>query len=398
MENSEVPYGFVKDGKLFRSKWSDYPEKEIGEVRDNDIPKSVEFFVNRFNDLQQKIDEVTQKIEESDNKGSFLMKLLHLKELLPKYDGLGDYPLLFDRIEKYESLIKDIITKNRSRNSDIKKALLIEAKEAAEAINWKEGTTLINDIKSRWLKTGNAEEDLNESLEKDFWEIVEGFFQRKKGFYEDKQKLLDYRKNQYEELVSEASKVNELTGKVRFDKVKELRASWKSIGGVPNEIFQPLVEQFNSHLKQKPVNPSVDYSKILDSLNEIKKGKSYKKSEIEDLKKTIKGDRRRSDKKTKALELIQLITERDFVNKLTQKRFNDFNNLTPDKKKNIRIAIIKDLISRDQQELKMYEENSANFSSSDGNFDKLVENKLKGQRKKITIKQKLLEWIDRGEF
>ena len=115
MKNIEVPFGFEKDGKLFLSGWMKNPDREIGEVRDEDLEKSISFFTARFEDLKQKINEVAEKIDATENKGSFLMKLLHLKEQLPNHDGLGDYTELHAIIEKYETLVKDIIKKKQGK-------------------------------------------------------------------------------------------------------------------------------------------------------------------------------------------------------------------------------------------------------------------------------------------
>lgn len=399
MENTEVPFGFEKDGKLYLAAWSTHPDREIGEVREDDIEKSSAFFVERYNDLEKKIDEVAEKIDSTENKGSFLMKLLHLKEQLSTHDGLGDYMSLHIRIEKYESLVKDIIQKNRERNSEIKSALIEEAKEAVEEINWKEGTAKVNDLKARWIKTGNAEESRNEELEQAFWGLITGFFERKKNFYDDKQKLLDHRRRQYEELVADAESINELYGKLRFDKVKELRERWGTVGGVPNDVFKPLVEKFNAALRPKNSAAPKDYSAILKSLEDVKnKVSDFDKRQLDQIKKNVFRDKARNMDKGKVLELIQLLVERDFVNKLSNKRFSNFAELAPDKKKSIRAGIVNDLLVRDREDLKTYEENSAKFSSSDGSMSKMVESKLKSQKRKIDVKMKLLEWVEQDHF
>lgn len=399
MKKSQIPFGYEKDGKLFLSGWSDFPDRQIGEVRDEDIEKSAAFFVDRYSDLEKKVEEVIAKIDATENKGSFLMKLLHLKEQLADHDGLGDYQALFDLLSKYESLVKDIIQKNRARNTEIKTALIEEAKVAVEVINWKEGTEKVNDLKTRWIKTGNAEEDKNESLEAEFWEIVKSFFDRKKNFYEDKQKLIEHRKKQYEELVKEAEQTKELHGKGKFDRIKELREEWKNVGGVPNEIFSPLIEQFNKFLKDKSRASNVDYSKVIESLEEVKKGvAAFNKQELDKIKNNVYKDKSRNPDKGKVLELIQLLVEREFIHKLANKRFPDFTTIESGKKKKIRLGIIRDLIVRDKDELKIYEENSSNFTSSDGKMNKVVEGKLKSQQRKISVKEKLLEWIENDEF
>lgn len=399
MENAPVPFGFIKDDKIYLKGWSSYPDKEIGEIRDGDLEKSVAYFVEKYKELSKKVEDVIQKIDSHDNKGSFLMKLLHLKELLPQHEGLGDYADLAEKVDRYESLIGDIIQKNRERNTEIKSALIKEAEETVEVTNWRDGTEKVNDLKARWIKTGNAEEDKNETLEQEFWKIIQGFFERKKNFYEDKQKLLVFRKKQYEDLVDEASKVNELSGKERFDKVKELREQWKEVGGVPSDVFKPLVQQFNGHLKSGKGVSRMDYSGILESLQQVKSGKaSYNKSELDQLKKNIRGDRVRDPAKGQILELIQLLTERDFIQTLANKRFKDFARLEVGKRRSITKGILNDLIARDRDDLKVYEENATNFKSADGKMSKMVADKLSSQQRKISVKEKLLEWIENDEF
>ena len=399
MDIIQIPFGFIKDGKVFQNSWGESPEREIGEVRDDNAEKSTQFFQERFADLQKKVNDVIEKIDTSENKGSFLMKLVHLREHLPQHDGLGDYQELQDKIAKYESLVRDIIQKNRVRNSDIKTALLEEAKEVVEIINWKEATDQVNDLKGRWIKTGSAEEDKNEAFEEKFWEIIKDFFERKKKFFEDKIKLTEHRKRQYEELVLEAKKLADVHGKERFTKVKELKEQWKEIGGIPADLYVPLNNEFNQLLKDKRFEPAIDYSETLAYLMAIKEGKEpYDKEKLTKTKKETFRDRAKNPDKFRCLELIQLLNEREFVIKLSHKRFPEFAKLEADKKKSIRTGIIKDLISRDEEDLKTYEENSANFSSSDGKMNKMVESKIKGQKRKIDVKTKLLEWVDSGEF
>lgn len=399
MDILEVPFGFIKDGKVFQKGWGGNADREIGEVRDEDTDKSVKFFQERYADLEKKINEVTEKIDSTENKGSFLMKLVHLKEHLPQHDGLGDYQKLHDQIIKYENLVRDIIQKNRVRNTEIKTALLEEGKQIVEIVNWKEATEKINDLKSRWIKTGSAEEDKNDELEEAFWGLIKEFFDRKKQFFEDKQKLTEHRKKQYEELVEEAKKLADLHGQERFNKVKELKEQWKETGGIPAEFYKPLNTEFNKNLKGRSFKPPVDYSDTLQKLEAIKSDKeAFDGEELGKIKKSLFRDKGRNPDKQKCLELIQLLNERAFVIKLTQKRFPDFSKLEADKKKSIRKSIINDLISRDKDDLKIYEENSANFASADGKMNKMVENKIKSQKRKIEIKSKLLDWVDSGEF
>ncbi|MEM6642463.1 MAG: hypothetical protein AAF616_05760, partial [Bacteroidota bacterium] len=190
----------------------------------------------------------------------------------------------------------------------------------------------------------------------------------------------------------------------RFDRVKELKTLWKENGGIPSPLYQPLHDAFYKALKGDRVHKSqpptsLEFPKILERLRLIKLGESpYDHKELSQLKKTIFKDRSRSEEKSQVLHLLPLLIERDFILKLANKRFPDFVKMEKDRKEKIKRSIIKDLIQRDSEDLKIYEENSAKFSSSDGSMNKLVEGKIRGQKKKIAVKTELLNWIESGNF
>ena len=100
----------------------------------------------------------------------------------------------------------------------------------------------------------------------------------------------------------------------------------------------------------------------------------------------------------KSSNLFNYSMNENFVIKLSNKKFENFENLDLERKKSIRKGIVMDLLVRDNSDLKIFEENSVNFNSSDGSMNKMVESKLKGQRRKIEIKTKLLDWIEKEEF
>ena len=134
---AEHPYGYVQDGKVYRKAYGEHPALEIGEVKDT--PEAAfAYYEQRYQQLQEKINQLEQDIHEKTNKGSYLMKLLHLKETLPQYEGLGDFIALYERLEQLEEYIREIINQNRERNLEIKTALLEEAKELEGIDNWKD--------------------------------------------------------------------------------------------------------------------------------------------------------------------------------------------------------------------------------------------------------------------
>tara|TARA_Y100000310_G_scaffold333403_2_gene410888 strand:+ start:2012 stop:3232 length:1221 start_codon:yes stop_codon:yes gene_type:complete len=400
VSEKEIPFGKIKDGKIFLNAWGEYPEREIGEVRE-DEESSVKYFEERFEELVKKIDDLEKEIQESQNKGSFLMKLKHLKTQLSEHDGLGDYSILEERLTKQEAHLEDIIQKNRERNSEIKKSLLEEIKAAADKINWKEATLEIHEIKARWIKTGNPKEEEQEQLEEDFWGVIEAFFEKKKEFYEDKKRLGDLRKKEYEDIIERTKTLENLHGKARFDKVAELKQAWKDVGNIPKEEYTELLKTFNYKLKPKrprvsSFTPSIDIEEIIKNLNEFIDGSEvYNFKKLDEIKNTLKNfrpnDFNGKNAKREAFTKVQLLMERDFIDKIANKRFKNFRELEKAKKRQIRIGILEELISRDQTDLEKYQENSANFSSSGNGGLGFIEKKLAQQEAKIKTKTQLLQ-------
>lgn len=398
MSEKDIAFGKIKGDKIILNAWGDQPEREIGEVKNNDEEGSVRYFLNKYDELAQKIGGLEKEISESQNKGSFLMKLLHLKDQLATHDGLGDYASLRHRLEEQELLLKELIEKNRERNSGIKKSLLEEAQAAVVKVNWREATGELHDIKSRWLKTGNAREEENDTLDKEFWATLERFFEKKKQFYEDKKLLGEKRKRDYEGLVQKAEELNFLHGKERFELVKKLRDEWKEIGNIPREDYTPLLKKFNFLLKGRPKREDFQKPDLEEFHREMDKFLQEQKSmplrQLEGYKQSLRSyrpiNRLEKDKRGEAFHKIQLLQELHFVDQLAVKRFANFHELEKSKKKSIRIGILEELITRDKNELEKYQENSANFSGGSGGLLQMIEEKLSRQQKKIAVKMELL--------
>ena len=74
-------FGYIKDGKVFLKGFLGRPDRVIGEVKGNEA-STILYFETRFTQLEEKVASLKAAIEENQNKGSFLMKLIHLKESL----------------------------------------------------------------------------------------------------------------------------------------------------------------------------------------------------------------------------------------------------------------------------------------------------------------------------
>jgi predicted ribosome quality control (RQC) complex YloA/Tae2 family protein len=123
----EHPYGYITDNKVYLKGFLNQPDRVIGEVKEDEA-STIKYFEDRFSSLLEKIEALKKDIEENQNKGSFLMKLIHLKDSLLEYDALGDFVPLIEELEKIQVSLEEIIKKNRERNLEIKRMIRIGKK------------------------------------------------------------------------------------------------------------------------------------------------------------------------------------------------------------------------------------------------------------------------------
>ncbi len=400
MSKKEIPFGFIEGNDIYLKGWGSHPDRKIGEIKDDDEQASLAYFHEKFNELSQKVEALERDISEAENKGSFLMKLKHLKGSLKNHDGLGDYLPIDEKLSQIEEDLEGLIQQNRLRNTELKQAMIEEAKEIEKIINWQESTEKIHEIKTRWIKTGNATEALNESLDEEFWDIVSRFFERKKSFYEDKKRLMQKRKESYESLVDEARKVNDLYGKQRFELINQLKERWNETGNIPKEEYVGLKRAFDSLIRKKNFSPPQTFD-IAQSLANLKKyynkEATYHFRELESIRKNLIRFKPHQPElkqlRKEAFWFIQLISERDFIEKLAINRFPELKRLEEEKRQSIRVGILKELINRDRDDLAKFEENQANFSHGNEEMKQLVEKKMSQQRNKIQVKEALLKHL-----
>ena len=238
------PYGFIKDGKIYRNAFLDYPEREIGEVRESE-ESTIKYFEDRFTMAENKVQKLVQSVEESDNKGSYLMKLVHMREQLANFDALGDYVVLYEKLDEVEETLRDIIAKNRVKNLEIKHALIEEAEAYEDSTDWKGASDELKEIKDKWIRTGAVDKEHEEKIEERFTEILDNFFQRRNQFFEDRKKLIGVRLQKYYDIIYE------LRGMLRSDdprehipRVKEVQSEWRTIGKVPPRVYGKLFKDF----------------------------------------------------------------------------------------------------------------------------------------------------------
>ena len=246
MENASLvdEYGYVEDGKVFLKGYLNYEDRQIGEVKRTE-QEALDYFKNRFNIAESKVSQLEHDIAEAQNKGSYRTKLIQLRKKLLNFDALGDFPPLLDRLDEQEALLSDLITVNQRKNHDIKQALIAEAEAIADSTEWRETADELQEIKTKWIKTGPVDKSIEADVEARFQELLDGFFTRRREFFNEQNKVIQERLDKYDELIRLAFRANRLGDlDAAFQEVRKLNNAWKAVGEVPIKKSGKLYKQF----------------------------------------------------------------------------------------------------------------------------------------------------------
>ena len=203
MENTvknPAEYGYCKDGKVYLKGYLEYPDRLIGVVR-NTEEEALQYFVNRFAIAENKVNLLFSQVDEAQNKGSYLTKLLQLRKNLVEFDGLGNFVPLLHKLDELELQLRELILNNQIKNLEIKRALIEEANQAGAIDDWARATDVIMEIKTKWLKTGPVDKALQDGIETEFNGIVDNFFVRRREYYAEKNRIIDEKLAQLQRIV-----------------------------------------------------------------------------------------------------------------------------------------------------------------------------------------------------
>ncbi len=433
------PFGFIREGKIYRNAFLDFSEREIGEVRESEA-STIKYFEDRFIMAENKVTALERAVEESENKGSYLMKLIHMRDHLANFDALGDYESLFKRLDILEEKLRDIIAKNRVKNLEIKRALVAEAEQHEHSTDWKEASDKLAEIKNKWIKTGAVEEEYQAEVEGRFQEILDNFYQRRKAFFMDRKQLVKDRIYKYRGLIFAARRLQRMEDRYEaMDKAKKLQAEWKDIGKIPSFKYNQLFKEFRSTVGQvfkpthRPQRPSGGYTsggyssgghsggsyssggysggggsgfrrsnwqgsedalkrkqELIDQVRRLEDDENPVEA-IKQLRLAWKNSGMVSrdlayDLNNRFNQACNMVNEKSFLNRLARAKNPDFDTLSEKEKVSRKINLLQNLIVRDEKDLDLYKENIGKFPVDTGNVD----SKLRIQQTKVIVKKKLL--------
>jgi hypothetical protein len=408
----EHPHGYIKNNKVFLKGFLNQADRVIGEVKEDEA-STLKYFEDRFAAIKEKVENLKKDIGENQNKGSFLMKLIHLRDSLMQYDALGDFLPLIEELNKLESYLEEIIQKNRERNLEIKRGLILEAEALMNNTDWKETTEEFKNLKLRWIKTGPVEKEFEEEIENAFNQAVDTFFDNRKVFFEEMAVQAEENIKIYQDLVRQAQEAfNNPDAKKAFEISKKIQKEWKTSGKVPAEKRQPLWDEFSklnnrifSRFKREMqsgpmLNPQEIRSKMESIVEDMKKLANLESSPmtVSQARKLQDGWKPLSQTRPRDANLItrnfiyysEIVFEKSFLNKLAITKNPQLRDLPEAEQRKIKTSILKDLIHRDESELKTVKENAENFKSNDPDFEIMLRKKISSFRRKIDVKNFIL--------
>ena len=411
----EHPYGYIKENKVYIKGFLGQEDRIIGEVKEDEA-STISYFEERFDQLKEKVEKLKQDIAENQNKGSFLMKLIHLRESLMQADALGDFVELIEDLSAQEEYLNEIIQSNRTKNLEIKRALIQEAEEKKDDTDWKETTEFYKDLKLRWIKTGPVDKEHQEEIEKTFNDIVKHFFENRRHFFEGLALQAEENIKVYEALLVQAREAHDFPdAKTAFDISKKIQKEWKSAGKVPAEKRQPLWDEFSRlnnrifsrykrTLQSAPQMNPRELMRKVEALTEEIKGLAGKPSSYELIgrAKEIQGEwRKLPARKPREANLLarsfqffsDIVFEKAFLEKLVHGKYPDFDEKPESEQIQIKTALLKDLLKRDQAELESAQENTDNFRVKSNDFDMMMKKKLFGIKRKVDVKNYILKQL-----
>ena len=422
------PYAHIEDGNLYRSAFLEFPALLLETIEEGSEP-NIPYFEKSFDILASKVSDLEKHIDSSDNKGSFLAKLKHIKSTLHEHRGIGNYADLYSRLGDREEQLEALIAENRQKNLEIKRALVEDARALQDSVDWRNTAEKLKTMRQNWIKTGAVPEEFTEELEDAFKQALDHFFERRNVFLDEKNAIIRAAEEKYKALIEEAEKLKTMSLSDAKNRVKELIMAWKELPKIPGALQKNLWRDFSrqtlpykkksggSSLDERPQRPfpsrrAPGRGRPMD-VPHVLREKERLLEKLEELESEWKGD---TDKAFKELVeqfkeagasmgekgkqihfqfnyLAAQIRERLFLENLIRNRYEGFDRESEDKQKQLLKDALQELIQRDEQEYEEFLGNLGKFTIQSDDADKMMQRKKQSLENRINAKKALLQKI-----
>jgi hypothetical protein len=237
--------GYTKDGKVYLKSSLGQPDRELGIVKTTE-EEALQYFIRRYDLIQNKVDAMLQSLEEAENKGSYLMQVLHLKNSLYSFNAIGPFEELLEKLESAEGKINDLIAVNRVKNLDVKRKLLEDAKVQIQNEDIREALKLMKEIRFNWMTVGSVDPEFAPDLESEFQVIMDQFNIVRDKYNEERRIEIEIKYQKLQIILETAKGLNTYPPEVEqsYHKFRKLEDEWRAVGNIPKDLYGPLVFEF----------------------------------------------------------------------------------------------------------------------------------------------------------
>ncbi len=390
------------------------PDRQIGEVK-RTPEEAFKYFEDRYDIALGKVKQLQEDIETAQNKGSYLTKLKQLRKRLLNFDGIGDFLPLLNTLNQLEASLSGMIDENQSNNLEIKQGLLEEALAIADSTDWQEVADMLQEIRTRWIRTGPVPKESQDEIEEAFKTALDGFYQRRKAFFEEQRKITDERLLKYHELIKVAdSLLDRRDWDDAFQELKRIQSEWKMVGKIhpkilrdPYKRFKKLTNTFYERyckakgIESKPrLDPRIEaQQKMVAEVDRLAESDDMiaaanrTKTLLNDWK-NIRipfnmVDRELAERFRSACDKI---FELSYLMKVVHRKNPTYSYMSDEQKLHAKYNEMAYIVKRARIDLQQLSETMGNVSTgSDPEMDRMVANNLRTQQRKLLMKEVILE-------
>ncbi len=188
----------------------------------------------------------------------------------------------------------------QNNNLKLKVELAVQAEELQVSEEWKQTTDALIKLQRQWKETGPVPRKNSEKIWKRFRAACDKFFERKSGYYSNRDEIFKDNLRLKNELIEEIEKYKPVDdAEENFNKIQDFQHRWTEIGFVPFKQKDEIINRYKSVINKQ-------FDKL--DIDEFRKNKLKYKNKLEQLRESPKGsikaenDREKFYNKIKKLE------------------------------------------------------------------------------------------------
>jgi len=234
-------FNLMESGQLLLLAFAGNNERAIAIINQDNASSVFKTLSDKFSDLENKLNELMQEWNASEDKIKLAGKIERLKDLILQTNAVGPLDALLKQVQEWEATIKTL-----SKDLYQSKLEIVEqAEKLVDSENWKETTQAFRDFIEKWKAMGNVLRSKNDALWTRLEDARSKFHERKRTHQEQQEQVLMQNLDMKMELVEKAEALaNSTKWKETAEAYKALMEQWKTIGRTVHDKNEELWNRF----------------------------------------------------------------------------------------------------------------------------------------------------------